>query len=279
MRNLLAIAFVSLLALGCGDTPSSVAPPEPESFPSEIDPAATKDQMSIFARSRRGDRERLFRFAFSLLPARDLEPRPEDGVYGTNWWRPGDRHRYDTAWVFLTHEDPGHHPELQGFRIVIQAYGDHPIQINDKGLKELHPQGLPPYPYEPDAGVVPIDRSRPAGENGAGVIEFMHQRGLEKRGKKRQLLQRYVIPEFGEVWDRKTRSIVSNEKVRWYYQLGGLWVAEHEDYGIIARVIVTSMHDRYGFGVTSIRNPVTGRPRSLASAADYIDVVGFDSSR
>lgn len=215
-------------------------------------------EFKIFGKDIKGDGAILFSFPFPKAPFPDLEGRPTDGVKGMCRWVPGDRIRYDTAYWFLGHEDPGHHAELDGFRIAFQGYG-YSFQLNDEGMPELGEdgggtaQGLPPYPYEADAAPIAVDKTRPAGDAGAGTLEFFHQRGFEPelkhKGKGRQLLARWTIPAVSK----------ENAKVKWYYQLGGLWVAVHDTHGVFCRVIVTAMHPRYGYGVKNIRNTVTPR--------------------
>lgn len=187
----------------------------------------------------------VFRLNFSTAVTRDLEPRPADGVFGTGKWRGGDRTNYDTAWLFFDHEDPGQHPFVTGFRIVVQSY--HPpgfsTRINDSGIAECSDSGClasAPYPYESGA-VLPVDRSRPG-----ATFEFRHARP----NKGQQLLVRYVVPPVSP----------TNAKVRWYYQLGGTVVAEHDDDvngdgrkpDQLARIIMSAMHPAYFFVVQGV---------------------------
>ena len=121
-----------------------------------------------------------------------------------------------------------------------------PNQINDKGMEENpfkvpvgESQGLAPYPYE-IVTPLPVDKSR----QGA-VIEIIHLR----KGAG-QLLNRIVIPSVAPL----------NPKSKIYYQLGGFFVIVHDDLGVIAKIIVSSLHPAYTFKIVGVRTEGAGVP-------------------
>lgn len=173
----------------------------------------------------------LFRLTFPTVATLDVEPRP-DGVRGRGRWVAGSRPEYDTAIVFWEHEDPNQHPFVTGIRIVVQSYHgpDIGVRINDRGLPET--PTARPYPYEPGS-VTPVDCSRPG-----ATFEFIHIRP----DKVRQVLARFVVPAVSP----------ENPKVRWCYQLGGFVVAEHDDVGPVARIIMSGMHPSYTYRVQGV---------------------------
>lgn len=186
--------------------------------------------------------ERYFEFSFEQEPFPDLTAR-DDGVIGNLKWVPGDRIAYHTAYAFLDHFDPGHHDYLHGLRVLFQQYGPFNVQINDKFMPEFIPDGLPPYPYEEEPAL-PFDKSRPG-----GVISIYHDRNPQRPDgtyisaeKYSQLLGKFIVPATSP----------GNSKVKWYYQLGGLFIGEHSDTGVFARIIVSSMHPRYAFAIEGV---------------------------
>lgn len=180
-------------------------------------------------------REPLWRFTMHALPRPDLTGRPDDGVVGENRFFEGDRIAYHTAYAKWQHHDPDHHDFVDAVRFVLQNVGS-PCQVNDKYMPELPQQGSTPYPYEKER-VVPTERSHPG-----GTVEIFHQRFGPGGLSKFQLLDRIVIPAVSEV----------NPKLKWFYQYGGIFVAEHDELGIVARMIVAAQHPRYGFHIKGI---------------------------
>lgn len=206
-----------------------------------------KPEFSFFARTQdsTGAWDPLFAFKFSRIDAVDLAPRWDDCVYGSGYWEDGDRIAYHTGYAFFAHQDPDHHDYLNVIRFMVQAYGSVPIQVNDRYMSERlgqpsNPedpenstwQGLPPYPYEQDATVA-YDTTRPG-----GVIEVIHNRTTQYD----QRLYHFEVPAVSE----------TNPKVKFYYQLGGLFVVVHDDLGPIARIIVTSLNPNYAFRVLGV---------------------------
>ena len=186
-----------------------------------------------------------FSFRFSRLATPDIEPRP-DGQRGSGQWTDWpadpaahgcDRIGYDTAYCFWEHQDPGVHNFVVAIRFFVQRYGNaFTVQINDRYMREdpfragRETGGVPPYPYE----VVPavsVDHIRPG-----GIVEFIHQ-----REKGRQVLATLDVPAISP----------TNSRVRWYYQLGGLFVAELD--GVpLARVIISATHPAYTYRIRGV---------------------------
>lgn len=197
------------------------------------------ERFTIFAK-KLDNNELLFIMPFQTSEFWDLAPRWDDCVFGSGHYVGGDRIGYHTAYCFYAHQDPGHHAHLSTIRFMVQGYGplERKVQINDRGMPELGEagggavQGKPPYPYEKGVTVA-VDERRPG-----GVIDIYHNRVTEYD----QLIARYEIPAVSR----------ENPKVRWYYQLGGLFVAVHDEHGPVARVIVASMHPAYAYRIQGV---------------------------
>lgn len=200
---------------------------------------AKKDEEFRLYFERQEDSGKYWIFRFPKLPQSDKEIQL-DGSRGTWCFEGGDRVAYHTAYCFLMHNPPGGE-ETQAARCVFQIYGNPtgdapPVRIVDWYMSELNPQGLAPYPYEGRIEIN-IDRSRP----GRNAVFLMEQKHLPdaRRAEPAALIAEFEVPPIS----------YENEKVKWYYQLGGLWVAEHDDFGIVSRIIMTAMHPRYTIGV------------------------------
>ena len=187
---------------------------------------------------------RLWRFVMSRDPLQDLPITAPEDNRGFTRWMDGDRIAYHSAYAYLEHEAPGHHPFLRAYRFAWQEYGPGRRLINDNGMVEdpfglgVETQGLPPYPYEADV-TIPTSLRYPC----PCVIEFAHIRG-DVRGNRhssRQLLQRVTIPG----------AEPGNPNVKWYYQLRGDFVALNSGQPIAA-LTVSAMHPAYAFRIQGV---------------------------
>lgn len=226
LKSVAAILCVSLLA--CERVPATS--PETEEVVGEGEVGITAGD-KWFQVGAKLDGERLYQFRMSKTDLWDLNPRWDDCVFGSGHYAGGDRVGYHTAYFFYAHQDPDKHDYLDAIRFVVQIYGASP-RLNDKHMPELPVQGLPPYPYERGATVA-VDKSIPG-----GVVELWHNRTTQYD----QMLAEFIVPAVSE----------QNPKVRWYYQLGGLFVAVHDDHGPVSRLIVTSMHPHYAYRITGV---------------------------
>lgn len=205
----------------------------------------------IFEDELGSDRGNFWQFRLDREPLQDLPVSQRDiDDYGFNRgfsrWSDGDRISYHTAYAFWQHQDPGFHDFINALRFHWQEHGQ-PVPVGriiDQGMSEnpfdpnatTERQGLAIYPYERVA--IPlnlVDFSRPG-----GIVEVIHQ-----RRRNNQVLQTIVIPEVSP----------QNPRVRWYYQLGGKFLAVHETYGVISSIIIAAMFPAYTF---RIRGVLTG---------------------